>query len=75
MLSSRLGRPHIDRMAMPKTPLERAFDLARTGDYSGVAEIRKQLKSEGFDLRTIEGPSLIRQLKGICVAAKQHGGQ
>jgi len=53
------------------TTLERAFDLARTGDYLSVADIRAQLKTEGYLLSQLEGPALIRQLRLLCQEASQ----
>ena len=50
------------------TPLERAFDLARSGTCSGVEDIRKQLRKEGYSVLTLEGPSLLRQLRELCTA-------
>jgi hypothetical protein len=57
-------------MTQTPTALERAFELARTGRYSGAAEIRNQLKAEGFVLRQLEGPALMKQLRQICQAAR-----
>ena len=54
--------------------LERAFALARTGDYSGVAEIRAQLKVEGYSLSQLEGRSLSRQLRDLCLASRKVDG-
>lgn len=51
------------------TVLERAFSLARSGDYGSVLEVRDQLKAEGFPLVQLEGPSLMRQLRDICIAS------
>lgn len=53
------------------TTLERAFELARTGDYLGIAEIRAQLKAEGYSLGQLEGPSLMRQLRELCIASRK----
>jgi hypothetical protein len=53
------------------TPLERAFELARTGDCSGIKEIRAQLKAEGYRLGQLEGRSLARQLREICTASRR----
>lgn len=53
------------------TTLERAFALARSGEYAGVAEIRAQLKTEGYALHQLEGPSLMRQLRDLCGTAKR----
>jgi LmbE family N-acetylglucosaminyl deacetylase len=51
------------------TPLERAFELARSGEYAGVSEVRRQLKAEGYSDQQLEGRSLSRQLRELCEAA------
>jgi hypothetical protein len=51
--------------------LERAFELARTGEYSNLGDLSKQLRSEGFNLAQLEGDSLKRQLRAICAAARR----
>lgn len=53
-------------MMSSTTTLERAFDLARTGDYANLNQITKQLRAEGYDLKQIEGQSLRRQLRALC---------
>jgi hypothetical protein len=58
-------------MTFRPTPLERAFTLAQTGDYSGVAEIKDQLKTEGYGTQQLEGPTLMRQLRDLCVASRK----
>jgi hypothetical protein len=52
--------------------LERAFQLARSGDFVGVAEIRKQLRRENFINPSVQisGPTLIKQLRRLCDAAR-----
>jgi hypothetical protein len=52
--------------------LERAFELARSGDFVGVAEIRKQLKRENFGAQSVQlsGPALVKQLRSLCDAAR-----
>ena len=57
-------------MSSRPTTLERAFTLARSGDYPGVSEIRVQLKAEGYSVQQMEGPSLLRQLREICTKAR-----
>ena len=57
-------------MTSVPTPLERAFSLARTGKYTGVSDIRAQLKAEGFAVVQLEGPSLLRQLRALCTEAR-----
>jgi len=66
----RFVEPLAENMAtFHPTTLERAFALARTGDYPGVPELRAQLGAEGYALRQLEGPSLIRQLRELCTAS------
>lgn len=57
-------------MTFRPTTLERAFELARTGEYRGLPEIRAQLRTEGYATAQLEGPSLVRQIKAICTAAQ-----
>ena len=52
------------------TPLERAFELARTGTHPTVEDIRKQLRAEGFPTDQVFGPSLLRQLRELANAAR-----
>lgn len=51
------------------TALERAFELAKTGDYATVSDVTKQLKAEGFATTQITGPSLSKQLRELCTQA------
>ncbi|MBV8688272.1 MAG: hypothetical protein JOZ90_16075 [Alphaproteobacteria bacterium] len=54
------------------TTLERAFDLARSGLFASVNDIRLALKRERFDNveAHLAGPSLARQLRALCTAAR-----
>lgn len=52
------------------TTLERAFQMARSGQFASVADIKKQLKAEGFSLAQITGPTLGKQLKELIRAAQ-----
>ena len=45
-----------------KTALERAFEIARTGRWQRVEDIRRQFLQEGYNHRQVEGPLLGRQL-------------
>lgn len=58
-------------MTFRPTTLERAFALARSGDYAGVSEVRAQLKAEGYSVAQLEGPSLARQLRTLCAEARK----
>jgi hypothetical protein len=53
-------------MAFRPTTLERAFDLARSGECAHVDDILKRLNAEGFGTQQVSGPSLIRQLRELC---------
>jgi hypothetical protein len=55
------------------TLLERAFDLARSGRFASVADIRLALKRERFEQveAHLAGPSLARQLRGLCEEARR----
>ena len=57
-------------MSFKPTTIERAFTLARTGDYSSTSEIKAQLRTEGYAINQIEGPTLVKQIRDLCVAAK-----
>ncbi|HEX8669273.1 MAG TPA: hypothetical protein VF727_12975 [Allosphingosinicella sp.] len=54
------------------TTLERAFVLARSGRCASVQDIRVTLKKERFDNveAHLAGPSLARQLRALCDAAR-----
>lgn len=54
---------------MTLTALERAFELAASGKYRQVADIKRVVKSEGYDQSQVVGQSLFRQLKIIMEKA------
>lgn len=58
-------------MTIDPTPLERAFALARTGEYAEVEEIRARLKAEGYEVSQLVGRTLLKQLRLLCDAARQ----
>jgi len=45
--------------------LERAFELARSGRCTTVAEIKRKLREEGYMDDQVEGPLLFGQLNGL----------
>ncbi len=51
--------------------LERAFEIARSGDCRTIKELRDRLKAEGHFDGQLEGPQLIRQLRDLMA---EHGG-
>ncbi len=52
------------------TALERAFQLARSGEVLTIKEIIGALRREGYAISQIEGPTLKRQLKDLIRAAR-----
>ncbi|HEY4031962.1 MAG TPA: hypothetical protein VGM25_16570 [Caulobacteraceae bacterium] len=58
-------------MTIRPTALERAFALARTGEYPGLSELKTQLKAEGYATLQLEGPSLLRQLRTLCTESRK----
>jgi hypothetical protein len=57
-------------MTFPPMTAERAFDLARSGQYRTIEEIRRKLKAEGFCTvdENFRSASLIDQLGDILRA-------
>ena len=43
--------------------VERAFQLARSGRVKDVNEIKMVLHREGYDIRQVQGPLLLNQLR------------
>ena len=54
-----------------KSPVERAFELARSGGFNTVDDIRRRVKAEGYDEHAIHGRSLYLQLKALIASSKQ----
>ena len=53
--------------------VERAFELADSGQYGSMELLRRQLVDEGYFLTFITGPTLIRQLREpIQASSKDH---
>ena len=51
--------------------LERAFQLAKSGEVAGITEIATSLNREGYSASQIEGPVLKRQLANLIKAARK----
>jgi hypothetical protein len=51
-------------------PLERAFQLARSGSVQNVSEIRRAMEREGYASREIEGEQLRTQLRALIKVAR-----
>jgi hypothetical protein len=61
-------------MDTTKSAIERAFELARSGQASSLAELRAMIKAEGYSLHQITGPSLGRQLRNLITKARAPTG-
>lgn len=53
------------------TALERAFQLAESGDYASVPDIKKRLIQEGYSAAQITGRVLSNQLLALIRAAQE----
>jgi hypothetical protein len=55
--------------------LERAFQLARSGEMSAIADIEKQLDREGYDRKVVQGGPLLKgQLRKLIREASERKG-
>jgi hypothetical protein len=50
--------------------LERAFQLAKSGNYTSVADIKKRLVEEHYSVAQITGGALAKQLGALIKAAR-----
>ena len=55
---------------MRPSTLERAFELAESGKFVSVGEIRSRLSDEGYFTGAVCGPLLCRQLVSIMAKAR-----
>jgi hypothetical protein len=55
--------------ATARSTVERAFELARSGKYTKLEHIARQLNDEGFHSSKLEGPLLLKQLRKLMEAA------
>ena len=66
------GEKRLSGMDHRMTALERAFQLAKSGQISGLSEIVAALRREGYSRDQIEGPVLRRQLTSLIKTARQY---
>jgi hypothetical protein len=57
------------------TALERAFQIAKSGDCKSVAELKKQLRKERYSIDKITGRTLCRQLEALGFVSIHNQGQ
>ena len=55
-----------------QTTLERAFELAKSGEHDTVNLIKKKLKAEGYAIDQIDGKALTTQLRALMKDAIPH---
>jgi hypothetical protein len=48
-----------------KTSLERAFELARSGRFTDLAALERQLRNEGYQQIQLEGASVRKQIRAL----------
>ena len=53
-----------------KTALERAFELAESGEAASIDDIRRALNSEGYSSNQLTGSTLLAQLRTLIQEAK-----
>lgn len=55
-----------------KPILERAFELARSGEFQRVKELEKALSKEGYAKGDphIHSPSVRKQLRDLCLSSR-----
>jgi hypothetical protein len=52
------------------TALERAFQIAKSGHCASVADLKKQLRAEGYSTAQVTGRVLSKQLDELIKAAR-----
>lgn len=50
------------------TALERAFELAKSGKFANVTEVKSVVAKEGYPMNQMEGPALAKQLRALIKA-------
>lgn len=60
-------------MTLRLTTVERAYQLARSGECATVSEIKARLRSEGYGdvAGQLYGPTIQRSLRQLCAAAHE----
>ena len=56
-------------MEYKTTPLERAFELAKSGQFTNVADIKRHLGQEGLSADQVTGRTLTTQLRNLMKIA------
>lgn len=51
--------------------VERAFQLAKSGEFASIVDIRKRLNAEGYSVAVITGGVLLKQLRTLMKAVRE----
>jgi hypothetical protein len=65
-----LSKAGADKMNPNLSALERAFQLAKSGDFASVYHIKQRLSKEGYSAEQVNGPTLLAQLRSLIAAAR-----
>jgi len=57
--------PKLRPMEPGKTCLERAFELARSGKFTEMGALERQLRNEGYQQTQLEGTSVRKQIRAL----------
>jgi hypothetical protein len=57
-------------MDQHSSALERAFQLAQSGDFASVQHIKQRLAKEGYSAEQVNGPKLLAQLRQLIASAR-----
>jgi hypothetical protein len=60
----------LNAMDRDTTALERAFQLAGSGDHRSIGDIKQRLKAEGYSVDRITGSALNKQLRTLIRSAR-----
>jgi hypothetical protein len=72
LFSSSYVAVYTDAMDHSVTALERAFQLAKSGKCTSLADLKKRLHAEGYSIAQITGRTLAKQLVVIIKMARPH---
>jgi hypothetical protein len=71
MKAGRFSAAMLGAVGRNTTAVERAFQLAKSGRYATVVEIRRTLNLEGYSTHQVTGSTLQRQLRALIQAARE----
>jgi hypothetical protein len=60
----------LSAVAQDTTALERAFQLASSGDHRSIDDIKRRLRAEGYSVDQITGSALNKQLRTLIQSAR-----